>query len=231
MNKFREKWSAALAFAIFLHLAIFFTFYINSSKYSSDDLANNQKNSSDHITVTHADNSDSPLKTSAYTLTLDKAETRPKIDNNQRKHVTVSEKTIPQESENQKSNSQKRNENDNSYSIEPSIASDKDSQKVDKILKNEQVSKVIPLRTIERENLEDFENDYGLLDIDIPTQKTEMKRDESYEEKKSEVEEINNQLSAAISEVKKRNQQKIDQMQQQKQLSYAEENVEPNSVN
>lgn len=183
MNKFREKWSAALAFAIFLHLAIFFTFYINSSKYSSADLANNQKNSSDHITATHTDNSDSPLKTSAYTLTLDKAETRPKIDNNQRKHVTVSEKTIPQESEKQKSNSQKRNENNNSYSIEPSIASDKDSQKVDKILKNEQVSKVIPLRTIERENLEDFENDSGLLDIDIPTQKTEMKRDESYEEK------------------------------------------------
>ncbi|WP_352310633.1 hypothetical protein [Psychrobacter sp. W2-37-MNA-CIBAN-0211] len=231
MNKFREKWSAALVFAIFLHLTIFFIFYINSSKHSLDDLANNKKNSSDHITVTHADNSDSPLKTSAYTLTLDKAETRPKIDSNQRKHVTVSEKPTPQENEKQRSNSQQRNENNNSYPIEPSIASNENAQKINEVLENEQVRKVTPLRTIERENLEDFENDSGLLDIDIPTQKTEMRGDESYEEKKSEVEKINNQLSAAISEVKKRNQQKIDQMQQQKQLSYDEETVEPNLVN
>lgn len=141
MNKFREKWSAALVFAIFLHLTIFFIFYINSSKHSLDDLANNKKNSSDHITVTHADNSDSSLKTSAYTLTLDKAETRPKIDSNQRKHVTVSEKPTPQESEKQKNHSQKRNENNDSSPVEPTITSAEDSQKVDKILRNEQVSK------------------------------------------------------------------------------------------
>ena len=57
----------------------------------------------------------------------------------------------------------------------------------------------------------------GLLSIDVPTQQIDnkdVKIDTGYLSAKSEVEDINSQLSAAINEVKKRNQQKIDAMQQ-----------------
>ena len=50
----------------------------------------------------------------------------------------------------------------------------------------------------------------------MPIQKEQVKIDKEYLSMKSEVEEVNNRLSAAIDEVKKRNQQKIDQMEQQK---------------
>ena len=63
------------------------------------------------------------------------------------------------------------------------------------------------------ETLEAFRNNAALLDIDVPTRQTNVKVDKDYLSAKSEVEEINNQLSAAINEVKKRNQQKIDDRQ------------------
>jgi len=63
-------------------------------------------------------------------------------------------------------------------------------------------------------NMEQAKNNAGLLDRDIPTQKSNVKVDKDYLSAKSEVEGINDQLSAAINEVKKRNQQKIDERQQ-----------------
>jgi len=63
-------------------------------------------------------------------------------------------------------------------------------------------------------NMEQAKNNAGLLDRDIPIQKSNVKVDKDYLSAKSEVEGINDQLSAAINEVKKRNQQKIDERQQ-----------------
>ena len=63
-------------------------------------------------------------------------------------------------------------------------------------------------------NMEQAKNNAGLLDRDIPTQKSNIKVDKDYLSAKSEVEAVNDQLSAAINEVKKRNQQKIDERQQ-----------------
>ena len=60
-------------------------------------------------------------------------------------------------------------------------------------------------------NMEQAKNNAGLLDRDIPTQKSNIKVDKDYLSAKSEVEAVNDQLSAAINEVKKRNQHKIDE--------------------
>ncbi|MGO2279201.1 MAG: hypothetical protein ACTH5U_10355, partial [Pseudomonadales bacterium] len=64
------------------------------------------------------------------------------------------------------------------------------------------------------DKLEEIKNNASLLDIDVPAQKSNVEIDKDYLSAKSEVEAINNQLSAAINEVKKRNQQKIDEQQQ-----------------
>ena len=64
--------------------------------------------------------------------------------------------------------------------------------------------------------LDAVKNEAGLLATDVPIEKEQIKIDKEYVSMKSEVEEVNNRLSAAINEVKKRNQQKIDQMEQQK---------------
>jgi len=63
-------------------------------------------------------------------------------------------------------------------------------------------------------NMEQAKNNAGLLDRDVPTQKSNIKVDKDYLSAKSEVEAVNDQLSAAINEVKKRNQQRIDERQQ-----------------
>jgi len=63
-------------------------------------------------------------------------------------------------------------------------------------------------------NMEQAKNNAGLLDRDVPIQKSNIKVDRDYLSAKSEVEAVNDQLSAAINEVKKRNQQRIDERQQ-----------------
>ena len=83
-----------------------------------------------------------------------------------------------------------------------------------------------PIITSADDNLETIKNNAGLLDMDVPTQKRTVNIDKDYLAAKSEVEEINDQLSAAINEVKKRNQQKIDGRQQQRnEISKDRQNV------
>lgn len=72
--------------------------------------------------------------------------------------------------------------------------------------------------------LEDLKSEVGLLSIDTPKQPSVTSTSENYERAKTEVEEINRQLSNAINEVKKRNQQEIDQLQQQQPAVYIRNN-------
>lgn len=66
--------------------------------------------------------------------------------------------------------------------------------------------------------------DAGLTSIDVPGQvKGNSEIREIENSLVSEVEEVNAQLSAAINEVKKRNQQKIDQQRQQQTYTYTSE--------
>ena len=43
MSQFFKKWSAALVFAILLHLGIFFLFYINSYENRTNNMVNSQE--------------------------------------------------------------------------------------------------------------------------------------------------------------------------------------------
>ncbi|SLJ84790.1 hypothetical protein [Psychrobacter sp. DAB_AL43B] len=58
-------------------------------------------------------------------------------------------------------------------------------------------------------------NNAGLLGMDTPAQNTFGKTNKEYDAAKSDLDQTNNQLSDAINEVKKRNQQKIDELHQQ----------------
>lgn len=71
----------------------------------------------------------------------------------------------------------------------------------------------------------------ALLDMDMPRQGVSPKLNKRYNEVKSETEALNTQLSSAISEVKNRNQQKIDQSRHQQSYAHAIDNVKPINTN
>ena len=71
------------------------------------------------------------------------------------------------------------------------------------------------------------------MSIDVPTEQPDVKNiktDQAYLSAKSEVEDINNQLSAAINEVKKRNQQKIDEAQRLRNSASMTEDTDAQNV-
>ena len=71
----------------------------------------------------------------------------------------------------------------------------------------------------------------ALLAMDTPRQGINPKLNKRYNEVKSETEVLNTQLSSAISEVKKRNQQKIDQSRHQQSYAHAIDNVKASNTN
>ena len=89
----------------------------------------------------------------------------------------------------------------------------KDQALRDQALRDQAQQRVLSERINPDINIENLKNDAGLLDIDVPAQKSTVQIDKDYLSAKSEAEDINDQLSRAINEVKNRNQQKIDERQ------------------
>lgn len=201
MVKFREKWIWALCFAILVHVGVFFIFYLNMDKDSSKKINNSSAITSiiktaEPLTTIDSNNSHSPSNSKIYTTTLknDKAIKNVGTNPKQTKAIT-SEEELSSIATNGKADSAKAK----------GLRDD-----------NNLISKEAALTSANNQTLNAIKNDASLLDTDVPIQKEQVKIDKEYLSMKSEVEEVNNRLSAAIDEVKKRNQQKIDQMEQQK---------------
>ena len=201
MVKFREKWIWALCFAILVHVGVFFIFYLNMDKDSSKEINNSSAITSiiktaEPLTTIDSNNSHSPSNSKIYTTTLknDKAIKNVGTNPKQTKAIT-SEEELSSIATNDKADSAKAK----------GLRDD-----------NNLISKEAALTSANNQTLNAIKNDASLLDTDVPIQKEQVKIDKEYLSMKSEVEEVNNRLSAAIDEVKKRNQQKIDQMEQQK---------------
>ena len=229
MIKFREKWFWALCLAVLVHIGVFFVFYLNTHQTDSVEVADSQTNSTEPTAINNVD-----LPEKVYTTTV----TSTKISNDTNDSV---EDTVNKKSEigNEPEASQLASNNGQTASVEsrkaPSFSGannvdDKPKKPAYTAIESSQAYSTAPQKdrtpnaqTVSNtqsivastdDKLEEIKNNASLLDIDVPAQKSNVKIDKDYLSAKSEVEAINDQLSAAINEVKKRNQQKIDEQQQ-----------------
>ncbi|MBF2719740.1 hypothetical protein IP510_07590 [Psychrobacter sp. NG254] len=228
MIKFREKWFWALCLAVLVHVAVFFIFYMNMNKTDSLDVASSSINKDEPLAI---NSQDSSVPDKIYTTTLksttapdstgsDSGDTavnaadRTGTDTSSRTELTSSNKeTSASTSSSIEDNAQKPASTAKKTAQENDLPTQKSARQNNKLLENQLNENTQSIVTNSNETLETFRNNAGLLDIDVPTRQSNVKLDKDYLSAKSEVEEINNQLSSAINEVKKRNQQKIDNRQ------------------
>jgi len=229
MMKFREKWFWALCLAVLVHVGVFFIFYLNTHQTDSVEVTDSQTNSTEPIAINNVD-----LPEKVYTTTVTSTKTsndtsdsvedtvnkKSEIGNEPKTSQLTSsdEQTANVESRKAPSSSAANNVDDKpkkpaSTSIESAQANSTAPQK-EKALNVQTDSNTQSIVASTDDKLEEIKNNASLLDIDVPAQKSNVKIDKDYLSAKSEVEAINAQLSAAINEVKKRNQQKIDEQQQ-----------------
>lgn len=228
MINVRDKWLSTLLLVILLHVGVFFILYLNLNNNLKDH-THSKNSSDDKLTVNNIDNEYQPIKTQTYISTANKIEDTSKPDSGSIQSTDYLNKAILEATKNQVSSPKRYNESETLLSKEVDYASDKPSKENNETLKDKQASKVVPTVYSDNEYLVRTKNDGSLLNMDIPTQQTEVKIDKNHDFR--EAEEINNQLSAAINEVKKRNQQKIDQMQQQQPDSQNRKGVELAKIN
>ena len=246
MIKFREKWFWALCLAILVHVGVFLIFYVNASQTDTTASTEERINTaSDNSLIERPDSSlnniDSPSTDKVYDTTLtDTKVIKDSTTSAEPNKLIKGKQQVINSDTGSKSDSKNNNTNSKNSDAENSDAADDIASETAPSSKaTSQQAKSPPQRgrPIDEpiddatqpnppvtasavENLEAVKNNAGLLAIDVPTQQTGVKIDKNYLAAKSEVEELNNQLSAAINEVKKRNQQQIDQRQQSsKQIS------------
>lgn len=229
MIKFREKWFWALCLAILVHAGVLLVFYLNANQTNAVEMADSSMSTAEPTAV--SDITLSP-NDKIYTTTVTNPKSLDNIDNTLNKVDSLDKSTaitMPASNEEQTVNSynmqeassQASNNIANNSKKPTSVAQEttkttQNSTQRSKPLEDQSGKIPQPIIANSDEDLEKVKNNAGLLDIDVPTQKSTVKVDKNYLSAKSEVEEINNQLSAAINEVKKRNQQKIDERQQLK---------------
>ena len=211
MIKFREKWSAALVFAILLHLAAFFVFYVNTSK---NNIAHSKKTAANHIVTTSVGDDYPPVETQAYINVFNTKQSVYKVDNNRYIHLGASNKPTNHSYENKSIKPIGNSDIGPFHSMKAENTSKQELQKNDKTTDKELTTKVMPILSPDN-GLEKINYDVVLLNIDAPIHDSKPKTDREYDLLKAEIEENNNQLSNAINEVKKRNQQKIEEIQKQ----------------
>lgn len=227
MMKFREKWFWALCLAILVHAGAFLVFYLNTNQADTAKTANNGVNTAKPAA---ADSINLPPTDKVYTTTVTTTKTLDNLDNSPADTNVLDKSTAVTNSTSndaqttisettQTVSSQTSNNFDSNPKKAPNTSAKltqdvKDQPQENKRLKAQKDETSQPIITSTDNNLETIKSNAGLLEMDVPAQKSTVKIDKDYLSAKSEVEEINDHLSAAINEVKKRNQQKIDEQQQ-----------------
>lgn len=211
----REKWLWALCLAILVHVGFFFVFYLNVHKEPAQ-VANEGVDIATPPVATDVGQDLSPSIAKTYTVTdTDSTDTMEAVSHDD---AVVTQPTSNQEppaisNTDEALSAQTLAEDSMSTSPKPVSTLKERAQKSGNLnTQSDKISLSMPANSIDA--LESIKTQAGLLSIDIPTEQPHVKIDKAYLSVKSEVEEINNQLSAAINEVKQRNQQKIDEVQQ-----------------
>ncbi|MGP9688905.1 hypothetical protein ACT3TH_07075 [Psychrobacter sp. AOP22-C1-C5] len=210
----REKWLWAVCLAILVHVGFFFVFYLNVNKEEPAQVTNSRVNTVKPSVASDVGQDLPPLIAKTYTAT-NNTDTIEKIgsDDKTTTQLTHDKEPIIVSATDKTLSTQTLTEDSVSTSSKPVSTLEESLQRNANLSpQTDDISNSMPSNTVEaRENIKARA---GLLSIDIPTEPTHVKIDKAYLSAKSEVEDINDQLSAAINEVKKRNQQKIDETQQ-----------------
>lgn len=236
MVKLSEKWIIAALLAIILHVGIFSIFYLNFNEDTDIENTNIKNTDIDNTTISVSEENDvtelsdapdlykklPPLKTQTAEKVLSKDEI-PSDDSNLKdsslpatdKSLTLTDNEMPILSI--------------ATTTKPIPPKDSEVTIVQTLQKNdvtpkEDSSAGQSSTALNKDKVvETAIKDASLLAMDIPTQSTTVKMDKEYQAIKDEVEEANSKLSEAINEVKKRNQQKIDNMQKQQSAPQGED--------
>ena len=206
MRKLREKWIWALCLAILVHIGVFFIFYLNIDKDSS-----RQINRSNQITNT--------IETTEPLTTIDTSNNQSSSNSNSNSNSKIYTTTLKNDKIINDINISSEKTEIITPEKELSSPSTPTNDKVDSIQVLRDDNNLVSTEattSVNNQTVNTIKNEAALLATDVPMQREQVKIDKEYLSMKSEVEEVNNRLSAAINEVKKRNQQKIDQIEQPK---------------
>ena len=210
MVKFREKWLAALGFAILLHILLFSVLYINQDKNVMNNSSIVKETNTSQRDINNIDNGYKLVDSSTYTTTSELTKKPLKIDNEQKENLENLKPPTTEDREKKPLVSQ----NDNENKIKLTTIYNRNLQEKDKDI---EVKPIIKTEIVLRENvnsLDKIKKNSDIISRDMPTQKVEVHIDSEYDLIKEELEEVNIEISNAINEIKKHNQKKIDQIQQ-----------------
>lgn len=225
----REKWLWALCLAILVHVGFFLVFYLNVDKDKPTPATSSRADVERSSMPADVSQSITPDTIKTYTVT-DRTDAIKTVDPNGITQPTMNKKSLSTSNSGAStSNASNPNEVRAAQTLTESTASasmtsaltlkERDQRNERSTQAEEALSAMSSNNTSfsKTDTPEEIKARAGLLSIDVPTQQIDnkdVKIDTGYLSAKSEVEDINSQLSAAINEVKKRNQQKIDEMQQ-----------------
>lgn len=236
---FREKWLWALCLAILVHVGFFLVFYLNVDKDKPTHATSSRAGVERSSMPADVSKSITPDTVKTYTVT-DRTGAIKTVDPNGITQPAMNKDPLSTSNldasnsgtsnlSTSTSNTSNPNEVRAAQTLTESTASasmtsaltlkERDQRNERSTQADEALSAMSSNNTSfsKTDTLEEVKARAGLLSIDVPTQQIDnkdVKIDTGYLSAKSEVEDINSQLSAAINEVKKRNQQKIDEMQQ-----------------
>ncbi|MFZ2554239.1 hypothetical protein [Psychrobacter urativorans] len=216
MINFREKWLPTLMLAILLHVGIFYILYISFS--GKDDVSENTANKDDTSKSSTAIDltSDYPaIQTQTDTSNSDKPDVALDLNSEPTESVTAAEKSTPITTPNKLSTTKAKNELElKSAETVKNTTAAKPNDKTQP-LETKQLIPVDANVVVDDEYLLALKNEAGLLAMDVPSSNAVVKTNKQHSAMKLEVDQTNEQLSAAINEIKNRNQQKIDQRKQE----------------
>lgn len=216
MINFREKLLPTLMLAILLHVGIFYILYISFS--GKDDVSENTANKDDTSKSSTAIDltSDYPaIQTQTDTSNSDKPDVALDLNSEPTESVTAAEKSTPITTPNKLSTTKAKNELElKSAETVKNTTAAKPNDKTQP-LETKQLIPVDANVVVDDEYLLALKNEAGLLAMDVPSSNAVVKTNKQHSAMKLEVDQTNEQLSAAINEIKNRNQQKIDQRKQE----------------
>lgn len=225
----REKWLWALCLAILVHVGFFLVFYLNVDKDKPTPATSSRADVERSSMPADVSQSITPDTVKTYTVTdrtgaiktVDpNGITQPAMNKNPLSTSNSGASTSNASNPNEVRAAQTLTESTASASMTSALTlKERDQRNERSTQADEALSAMSSNNTSfsKTDTPEEIKARAGLLSIDVPTQQIDnkdVKIDTGYLSAKSEVEDINSQLSAAINEVKKRNQQKIDEMQQ-----------------
>ncbi|WP_367109802.1 hypothetical protein [uncultured Psychrobacter sp.] len=224
MIRSKKQWSSALLFSIAIHVVIFLVLYIN---FSQTDTTKDSNPYNNERMVHEARDEQLPLKTTStdapFETNTSNVMASTVIVEDEQKLLLQTEQTNGLSTLHNKKELEPK---ESSKSLREDML-ETHTNIVDMVVYEQNLE---PL--LQDENTIDYDenipfiataNDAGLLSIDIPTVIGETEVNESQNLLKGEIEEVNTQLSAAINEIKERNQQKINQQRQQQTYTYISE--------